>query len=184
MNKRADLLCWADVETTGLDPDKGVLLEVAVMLTDQDLVPVAPSCTLVIGHDRQTIKALMDDTVLEMHCKSGLLADCSAAGVQGCTVEKAEAVVLQELERYCLPGTAPLCGNTINFDRAWLARYMPRLAAFVHYRNIDVTTVKRLAAMWRPDVSPAPKANAHRACEDVFESIAELRYWRDHWLRS
>jgi len=171
-----DRLVWIDCEMTGLDLSVDELVEVAVVITDYDLEPVAPGFTIVIKPD-QSAWDNMGDFVRNMHTESGLINEVPL----GVSVAEAEYEVLEYILKY-VPGnqTAPLAGNTIGTDRAFLAKYMPRVDGHLHYRSIDVSSIKELARHWFPRVyfnSPA-KDGGHRALADILESIRELAYYR------
>ncbi|MFT3832529.1 MAG: oligoribonuclease [Micropruina sp.] len=173
----ADLLVWIDCEMTGLDLTRDVLIEVAALVTDGDLNVLGDGVDVVVKPTAAAL-AQMTDFVREMHAKSGLLDELDA----GLTTEDAEQQVLDYI-RSQVPNarTAPLAGNTIGTDRAFLARDMPALESHVHYRNVDVSSIKELARRWYPRAyynTPAKSGN-HRALADIRESIEELRYYRE-----
>ena len=175
-----DNLIWLDLEMTGLDPSQDCILEIATVVTDQQLAVLAEGPVIAI-HQPEAVLAAMDDWNRRHHGDSGLLerVRTSAADVQG-----AEQETLKFLARWCVAGKSPLCGNSICQDRRFLARWMPRLEAFLHYRNLDVSTLKILAQNWAPEVAEAfKKRNAHLALDDIKESIAELQYYRRELLR-
>lgn len=162
---------------TGLDPDKDVIVEIATIVTDDDLNVVAEGPDLVIGASADQLAA-MGEFVTEMHTKSGLIDAVKHSSV---TVAQAEAATLAFLKEHISEsGKVPLSGNSIGTDRRFLQEYMPALEAFFHYRNVDVSTLKELARRWRPDLLDAQpeKATTHRALDDVRESIAELVHYR------
>lgn len=173
----ADLLVWVDCEMTGLDLGRDALIEVAVLVTDPDLVVREPGVDVVIHADESAL-AGMPDVVREMHDTSGLTDAVRRSTV---TVAQAQDLVMKYVtEHVPEPGTAPLCGNSIATDRSFLARDMPLLDAHLHYRMIDVSSVKELCRRWYPRVyfgQPA-KGLAHRALADIRESIRELEYYR------
>jgi oligoribonuclease len=173
-----DALVWIDCEMTGLDPTVDVLVEIAVVITDAELNPLDDGIDIVIATDPAKL-AGMDDVVREMHTSSGLL---DAIGEATTTVEQAEDQVLAYVKEYVPERRkAPLCGNTIATDRSFLVRYMPRLDDHLHYRMIDVSTIKELSRRWYPRTyynAPA-KGGGHRALADILESINELRYYRE-----
>jgi oligoribonuclease len=173
----SDALVWIDCEMTGLDPIEDVLVEIAVIVTDAELNPVDDGLDIVIATDPAKL-AGMDDVVREMHTSSGLLDAIAAATT---TLEEAEEQVLTYVKQYVPERRkAPLCGNTIATDRSFLVRYMPRLDDHLHYRMIDVSTIKELSRRWYPRAyynAPA-KGGGHRALADILESINELRYYR------
>ena len=173
----ADLLVWIDCEMTGLDLGKDALIEVAALVTDPDLNVLGDGVDLVIHADDEAL-AGMPDVVRDMHEKSGLTEEVRKSVV---TLAEAEDRVLEYVSSYVKdPRTAPLCGNSIATDRGFLARDMPRLDAHLHYRMIDVSSIKELCRRWYPRVyfgQPA-KGLAHRALADIRESIRELEYYR------
>jgi oligoribonuclease len=166
-----------DLEMTGLDPTRDRIVEIATLVTDDELEVVAEGPDLVIGASPEALAA-MDDVVKQMHARSGLLDAIAASTL---TVEEAAAETLEFLRQH-VPGPAkvPLCGNSIGTDRRFLVAYMPELDNYLHYRCVDVSTVKELARRWYPETyAEAPKkAGAHRAMDDVRESIEELKFWR------
>jgi oligoribonuclease len=176
MASNPDRLVWIDCEMTGLDLSVDELVEVAVVITDYDLVPVDPGFRVVIKADDDVL-AQMNDVVRTMHTTSGLLDEIP----NGVTLADAEYQVNEYILRFVPEaGTAPLAGNTIGTDRAFLAKYMPRVDAHLHYRSVDVSSIKELARRWFPRIyfqSPA-KNGGHRALADILESIRELDYYR------
>ena len=162
---------------TGLDPELHSIVEIAVVVTDDDLRTVAAGPDLVV-HQPEAALARMDDTVRSMHTGSGLLDRIRSSTV---SLAEAGAAVLAFLrEHVAEPGTVPLCGNSIGTDRRFLARHLPEIENFLHYRSIDVSTVKELARRWQPSVyeSAPSKAESHRALDDIAESLEELRWYR------
>jgi oligoribonuclease len=171
------VLAWLDLEMTGLDPARHVIVEIATLVTDDDLEIVAEGPDLVVAQPPEALAA-MDEVVREMHTRSGLLAAIERSTT---TLQEAGDVTLAFLrEHIAEPGTVPLCGNSIGTDRRFLATQLPAIEAFLHYRSIDVSTIKELCRRWYPEVLPgAPSKTAtHRALEDIRESVAELRYYR------
>jgi oligoribonuclease len=171
------MLAWMDLEMTGLDPARDVIVEIATLLTDDDLNVVAEGPDLVIAAPQAALDA-MEPVVRSMHTKSGLLTAIQSSTV---TVDDAsQATLAFLLEHLPEPGTVPLCGNSIGTDRRFLAAQMPQLEAYFHYRCVDVSTVKELCRRWFPAViEGAPKkVGGHRALDDIRESVAELRYYR------
>lgn len=168
-------LVWIDMEMSGLDPASCVILEVAVLITDASLEILAEGPSLVIHQPEAAIEA-MDDWNREHHGRSGLIARVRESTV---SLAAAEQRLLDFLDAHVATG-APLCGNSVHADRAFLARYMPAVNARLHYRNIDVSTVKELVRRWYPGVPIPQKNEAHRAPFDIHESLAELRYYRKH----
>jgi oligoribonuclease len=170
-----DRLIWIDLEMTGLDPDRDSILEVATIVTDSELNELAEGPVYSVRHDLATLEA-MDDWNREHHAASGLWERVLTRGV---TLREAEQGTLSFLARWTTAGASPMCGNSICQDRRFLYRLMPELERFFHYRNLDVSTVKELAARWAPDVLDGfSKENRHEALADIRESIAELRYYR------
>ncbi|HVM20645.1 MAG TPA: oligoribonuclease [Egibacteraceae bacterium] len=169
-------LVWVDLEMTGLDPDNDLIVEIAVIVTDGALEHLVEGPDLVLAAPGDVLEA-MDPVVVEMHRSSGLT---EAIGSAELTVADAEQQVLTFLAEHVKPRTAPLAGNSVHADRAFLRRYMPDLENYVHYRNVDVSTIKELARRWYPQaLEKAPrKTGGHRALADIRESIDELRYWR------
>ncbi len=176
-NTPAAQLVWIDCEMTGLDVDLDGLCEIAVIVTDFDLTPLHPGFELVINPGEAAL-AHMGDFVRGMHEKSGLLPRIEG----GVTVAEAEQQVMAYLKQYVTPGRKPIvAGNTIGMDRRFIAKYMPSLEATLHYRSVDVSTVKELSRQWHPAAyfgSPE-KRGGHRALADIAESIQELAYFRD-----
>jgi len=176
MASTSDLLVWIDCEMTGLDVSIDELVEVAVVITDYDLVPVDPGFSIVIKPDQSALDN-MGEFVTNMHRDSGLLDEIP----NGVTLADAEYAVNEYILRFVpTPGTAPLAGNTIGTDRTFLAKYMPRVDSHLHYRSIDVSSIKELSRRWFPRVyfnAPA-KDGGHRALADILESIRELEYYR------
>jgi oligoribonuclease len=170
-------LVWIDCEMTGLDPVKDVLVEVAVVVTDSELTILDDGLDILIATDPEKL-AGMEDVVREMHTASGLLEALASATT---TVEEAEQQVLDYVQRFVPERRkAPLCGNSIATDRSFLVRYMPRLDDHLHYRMVDVSSIKELARRWYPKVyfNSPDKTGGHRALADIVDSITELRYYR------
>ena len=166
-----------DLEMTGLEPRRHVIVEIATIITDDNLNVVAEGPDLVI-HASPAELAQMGDFVTEMHTKSGLLPAITASSV---TVREAEVATLEFLKAHIADaGSVPLCGNSIGTDRRFLEEYMPELETFFHYRNVDVSTIKELARRWYPEVLEATpeKATTHRALDDIRESLDELIHYR------
>lgn len=176
------MLAWMDLEMTGLDPDRNVIVEIATLVTDDDLKVVAEGPDLVLAATDGDLEA-MDEVVRAMHTRSGLLDAIRASTV---TLEEVGAATLEFLKAH-LPEarTVPLCGNSIGTDRRFLARWLPDVDGYLHYRSVDVSTIKELARRWYPDAvaKQPPKAGAHRALDDILESVAELRYYRQTVFR-
>ncbi|MEO6116495.1 MAG: oligoribonuclease [Pseudolysinimonas sp.] len=176
MSAQPDVLVWIDCEMTGLDLELDELVEVAVVVTDYDLKPLDPGFNIVIKPDQSALDH-MGEFVTQMHTGSGLLAEIP----NGVTLAEAEYEVLEYILKFVPDaGTAPLAGNTIGTDRSFLAKYMPRVDGHLHYRSVDVSSIKELARRWFPRVYfQAPTKNGgHRALADILESIRELDYYR------
>ena len=173
-------LVWIDLEMTGLDPERDVILEIATIITDDALREVAVGPELTIAAPPAQLDA-MDEWNQAHHGASGLIDRVRRSPH---VVADAERLTLDFVKRHVAADAAPLCGNTIWQDRRFLARHMPALERHLHYRNIDVSSIKELARRWRPDVAAAfSKRNAHRALADIRESIAELAHYRDRFFR-
>ena len=167
-----------DLEMTGLDPDKDVVVEIATLITDDDLAIVAEGPDLVV-HQPPEVLDRMGDFVRAMHTKSGLL---EAIGSSTTTLAEASEATMAFLREHIDEArTVPLCGNSIGTERRFLLRWLPEIEEFLHYRSIDVSTIKELARRWHPEVlkSAPDKAGGHRAMDDIRESVAELRHYRD-----
>lgn len=173
-------LVWLDCEMSGLQPDRERLLELAIIVTGPDLEPRIEGPVLVI-HQSDALLDKMDAWNKGTHAKSGLIDKVKRSVL---TEAQAEQQLLDFIERYVPRNASPLCGNTISQDRRFLVNYMPRLEAYFHYRNLDVSTLKELAKRWRPDLHSAfKKQQKHTALADVHESIDELVYYRTHFLK-
>lgn len=179
---RSDLLVWIDMEMSGLDVERERVLEIAVLLTDSELCVVAEGPDLVV-HQPESVLAAMDEWNTTHHGASGL-SDAVRASRVG--EAQAQERVLAFLTAHCAPRTAPLAGNSVWNDRQFLRKYLPRVEAFLHYRIVDVSSVKELVRRWQPEIFgrlPAKK-DAHRALDDIRESIAELEFYRREAWRS
>jgi len=173
-------LVWIDMEMSGLDPDSDSVLEVALIVTDKDLNLVETGPVLVV-HQRDEVLDAMDSWNKGTHGKSGLIDKVKASTLSEADVE---AQMIEFMKQHVGERTSPMCGNSICQDRRFLARHMPKLEAYFHYRNLDVSTLKELAARWRPDLKDGfKKANSHTALADIQESIEELKYYRDNLIR-
>jgi oligoribonuclease len=167
-----------DLEMTGLDPTRDVIVEIATLVTDDDLEIVAEGPDLVVAAPPEPLAAMLD-VVRTMHTKSGLL---TAIGESAITLEEAGKATLEFIRQHVPePRTVPLCGNSIGTDRRFLAAFLPEIEEYLHYRSVDVSTVKELVRRWYPEaLSGAPeKSGGHRAMDDIRESVAELRYYRE-----
>jgi oligoribonuclease len=170
-----------DLEMTGLDPERHVIVEIATLVTDDDLTIVAEGPDLVVAAPEAQLGA-MEEVVRRMHTTSGLL---EAIRESTTTLEEAGRATLEFLRQHVPAGETPLCGNSISVDRSFLKVHLPELDAHFHYRNIDVSTVKELCRRWNPPLYAARphKATAHRALDDIRESVAELAYYKEHFMR-
>lgn len=176
---KAQRMVWLDMEMSGLDPEKERILEVAVVVTEADLSIVAQAPVFVI-HQSEAILQQMDKWNQSVHGKSGLIDKVRQST---CTEAQAEAALLDFLKQHVSPQTAPLCGNTVSQDRRFMFKYMPNLEKYLHYRTIDVSTFKELAKRWKPQVYQSfAKQARHEALADIYESIDELKHYRDHFL--
>ena len=174
-------LLWLDMEMTGLSPDSDRIIELAIVVTDADLNTVAEVPVLVV-HQPDEVMNAMDNWNKGTHGKSGLIDRVKASQLDE---TEAEAQMLEFVKQHVPARTSPMCGNSICQDRRFLARYMPQLEAFFHYRNLDVSTLKELAKRWRPGLSEEfKKSNKHEALADIYESIDEMKYYREHFIRS
>jgi oligoribonuclease len=173
-------LIWIDLEMTGLDTQNDHIIEIATVVTDADLSVLAEGPVIAI-HQEDEILAGMDQWNTSQHGRSGLIARVRASTF---TESQAELATLRFLEQWVPKGASPMCGNSICQDRRFLARWMPRLEAHFHYRNLDVSTVKELARRWAPPLAEGfSKESRHLALDDIRDSIAELRYYRETFLR-
>jgi oligoribonuclease len=173
-------LAWLDMEMTGLDPDRDRIIEVAIVVTDAQLNAVAESPVLVL-HQPDSVLEAMDDWNKSTHARSGLIAKVKASTLAEAEVEQR---YLDFLAQHLPSRTSPMCGNSICQDRRFLARHMPRLEAYFHYRNLDVSTLKELAKRWKPELAKGLiKHGKHEALADIYESIEELKYYREHFLK-
>ena len=174
-------LVWVDMEMSGLDPDKDVVLEVALVVTDKDLNLVEEGPVLVVRQSDAVLDG-MDNWNRSTHGKSGLIDKVKASTLSEADVEQR---MLAFMKQHVGERKSPMCGNSICQDRRFMARHLPRLEAYFHYRNLDVSTLKELAARWRPELKEGfKKANNHTALADIQESIEELRYYRDKFIKT
>lgn len=172
-------LIWIDLEMTGLIPERDVIIEIATVVTDANLNTLAEGPVIAIHQPDETLAA-MDEWNTRQHGRSGLSERVRLSQI---SVEQAEQATLDFLAEWVVPGQSPMCGNSICQDRRFLAPYMPKLEAFFHYRNLDVSTLKELAKRWKPDVlKGVTKKGSHLALDDIYDSIAELKHYRDHFL--
>lgn len=173
-------LIWVDLEMTGLDPDNDLIIEIATIVTDKNLNILAQGPVLAV-HQSDAALAAMDDWNQHHHGQSGLIKRVKASTINDA---EAEQQTLAFLKKWVPERTSPMCGNSIGQDRRFLYRYMPTLEAYFHYRNIDVSTLKELAARWAPHVKDGfQKKSSHQALDDIVESIEELRYYREHFIK-
>lgn len=173
-------LIWVDMEMTGLDPEKERVIEIAAVVTEPDLTFVAEGPVLVIHQSDELLDA-MDSWNKNTHGKSGLIEKVRAS-----TLNEDQAVdqMLDFLSRHVPAGKSPMCGNTIGQDRRFMSKYMPRLEEFFHYRNLDVSTLKELSLRWKPEVYRSfVKKSRHEALADIYESIEELKHYREHFIK-
>ena len=178
MDKKQHLI-WIDLEMTGLSPDTDRIIEIATIITNTDLRVVAEGPVFAI-HQSKTVMDGMDEWNQHHHGANGLIERVRLSPYDESTAEK---LTLQFLSQYCDPRHSPMCGNSICQDRRFLARYMPDLEAFFHYRNLDVSSVKELAKRWRPDLMDGlKKEGSHKALDDIRDSIKELQFYREHFF--
>lgn len=175
MNSRKTRLIWLDLEMTGLDPDSDSIIEIATLVTDSDLVEIGQGPVLAIGHE-QAVMDQMDEWNTRHHTESGLVDRVLNSHV---SMSEAESQTIDFLASLTEPGSSPMCGNSICQDRRFMARLMPDLCGWFHYRNLDVSTLKELCQRWAPEIATGfTKENRHEALSDIRESIEELRYYR------
>ena len=180
MDVKAQRLIWIDLEMTGLQPEQDEILEIATLVTDSDLRVLCAGPVLAVHHD-EAVLARMDDWNRRTHGASGLIGRVRESRLDTAAVE---AQTLDFLNAHVTPGTSPICGNSVCQDRRFLARHMPRLERFFHYRMIDVSTLKELAHRWYPELPKFPKSERHEALSDIRESLAELAYYRTRIFRN
>lgn len=174
-------LVWVDMEMTGLDPDNDRIIEVAVVVTDSNLNVLAEGPVFAI-HQPDEVLDRMDNWNKSTHGRSGLIDRVKASTV---TEADAEIALIDFLKHFVPSGKSPMCGNTICQDRRFMARSMPKLEAFFHYRNLDVSTLKELCKRWKPEIATGfKKHQKHTALADILESVEELRYYREHFIKS
>jgi len=178
--KNSSNLIWIDLEMTGLDPDKEKIIEIATIVTDKDLNILAEGPMMAISQPKPLLDA-MGEWCTTHHGDSGLTQRVLETDVTDAIAEQA---TIDFLKDWIEPGKSPMCGNSIGQDRRFLVRYMPKLADYFHYRNLDVSTLKELAVRWKPGIlSGFSKENKHLALDDIRESIEELVYYREHFLK-
>jgi oligoribonuclease len=177
---RKDNLIWIDLEMTGLNPDQNRIIEIATVVTDKELTVLAEGPVLAV-HQTDELLAAMDEWNTRQHTNSGLTERVRASQV---SESEAEQLTLAFLRNHVDQGASPICGNSICQDRRFLIRYMPELAAYFHYRNLDVSTLKILAKLWLPEVGNRfEKKSVHLALADIHDSIRELRFYREHLFK-
>lgn len=173
-------LIWIDLEMTGLNPDTDLIIEIATIVTDKELNILAEGPVIAL-HQSDAALAAMDDWNQLHHGQSGLIERVKASTIDDA---EAERLTIEFLQQWVPTNTSPICGNSIGQDRRFLRRYMPKLEAYFHYRNIDVSTLKELAARWAPALKEGfKKQTKHQALDDIIESIEELRYYREHFIK-
>jgi len=173
-------LIWVDMEMSGLNPDTDKVLEVAVVVTDTNLNTVVEAPVLVV-HQGDAVLDAMDTWNKSTHGKSGLIER-----VRNSLLSEADAEnrMVEFLQQFVPPGVSPMCGNSVHQDRRFMARHLPRLEAYFHYRNLDVSTLKELMKRWKPELAAGmTKHGKHEALADIYESIDELKYYREHFLK-
>jgi len=180
MAQNQNHLVWVDMEMTGLSPDNDRVIEVAIVVTDSNLDTIAEAPVLVV-HQSDSVLDGMDAWNKSTHGKSGLIEKVRASILDEATVE---ARMVEFLREYVPSRTSPMCGNSICQDRRFMARWLPKLEDYFHYRNLDVSTLKELARRWKPGVvQDLKKHGKHEALADIYESIQELRHYREHFIR-
>ena len=178
MNRKTNLI-WIDLEMTGLVPETDVIIEIATVVTDANLNVIDEGPSIAIHQKKKLING-MDEWNTNQHNKSGLVKRVEESSI---SVSKAEILTLEFLSKYVDPGASPMCGNSICQDRRFLYNYMPNLEKFFHYRHIDVSTLKELAVRWKPEIiSSNLKKSRHLALSDIYDSIDELKYYREHFI--
>ncbi|MCX7067445.1 MAG: oligoribonuclease [Methylococcales bacterium] len=180
MAQNSQHLIWIDLEMTGLNPDTDLIIEIATIVTDKDLNILAQGPVIAVHQSDEALVA-MDDWNQLHHGQSGLIDRVKASTINDA---EAERLTIEFLKQWVPANTSPICGNSIGQDRRFLVRYMPELEAYFHYRNIDVSTLKELAARWAPELKDGfKKETKHQALDDIIESIEELRYYREHFIK-
>jgi oligoribonuclease len=178
-NQSQDLI-WIDLEMTGLNPESDTIIEIATVMTDKDLNVLANGPSLVI-HQSDEVMANMNQWCVEQHGKSGLTDKVKNSNI---SMENAENQTIEFLKKWIDAGISPMCGNSICQDRRFLAKYMPKLEKFFHYRHIDVSTLKELSKRWKPEVEKdLEKDSNHLALDDIYDSISELKHYRELFIK-
>jgi oligoribonuclease len=176
----ANNLIWVDIEMSGLDPEAERVLEVAAVVTDTNLNTVAEGPVLVV-HQSDAVLAAMDAWNKSTHAKSGLIERVKTSALTEADVENA---LVEFLQQHVPAGVSPLCGNSVHQDRRFMVKYLPRFEAYFHYRNLDVSTLKELMRRWKPELAAGMiKHGKHEALADIYESIEELKFYRDNFLK-
>lgn len=179
MTQDSNNLIWIDMEMSGLSPDTDRILEVALVVTDSQLGVIAEAPVFVLSQPQAVLDG-MDSWNRSTHAKSGLVDKVRSSTLTEAEVEARMIVFLQE---HILSGVSPMCGNSICQDRRFLARWMPRLEAYFHYRNLDVSTLKELVKRWKPEIlAGLTKQGKHEALADIYDSILEMKYYREHFI--
>jgi oligoribonuclease len=180
MTQDSSNLIWIDLEMTGLDPDNDLIIEIATIITDKNLNILAEGPVLAV-HQSDTAIEGMDDWNQKHHGQSGLIERVKASKIDDA---EAETQTIEFLRQWVPENKSPICGNSICQDRRFLYRYMPKLEEYFHYRNLDVSTLKELAARWAPDIyNGFQKKSVHKALDDIIESIDEMKYYREHFIK-
>lgn len=180
MTANASNLIWIDLEMTGLDPEQDRIIEIATLVTDADLNILAEGPVFAV-HQSDAQLALMDEWNVNTHTNSGLVERVKASQYDD---RAAEQATIEFLKKWVPENSSPICGNSIGQDRRFLFKYMPELEAYFHYRYLDVSTLKELARRWKPGILPGfKKQGTHQALDDIRESVAELAYYREHFIQ-
>ncbi len=180
MPKNENNLIWIDLEMTGLDPERDRIIEIATIVTDSQLNILAEGPVIAV-HQSDAQLALMDEWNVNTHTGSGLVERVKKSTLNDAAAEQA---TIEFLQHWCPAGVSPICGNSVGQDRRFLFRYMPELEKYFHYRYLDVSSLKELARRWKPEILPGfTKQNTHQALDDIRESIAELVYYRETFIK-